>query len=331
MIKPILSILTASILLSSCAQKPEERQIQKEQNKLSLELEGTTYPYKSRFILALRGKVDNIYKKVGDYVYKDDPIFSIDKKLLEEEIKRLEYELYTLKKERNLYSSSTTGGSNPTVVHLARINLEKVAKLYSQGNTSEERYNEAKNTYANALFNDETQKNNSSRQRYLLDKDIEQKKAELNLYKEKLENSTVKAQINGFIESLDIYQGYETGEGQKIGNIIDISKFTVKAGLATGLLNYIKVGQLVNVSFITNTYNQPQTVPITRIIPLVDPEFGRIIVECEVNNINNTIQPLTKTIVKIPLSEENEVKLKTEQRVEKFIKDDALSIKSHNK
>lgn len=330
MINPILSILVASILFSGCAQKPEERQIQKEENKISLQLEATVYPYETKFISGLNGKVDKIYKNVGDYVNSGDLIYTIDTELIKKQIKQVKNEILILEKERR-YNNSGNNGFNPTVVHLARINLEKVAKLYAQGLTSEQRYNEAKNTYAIALFDNENQRNNNNRQRYTIEQNLEDKRNELYLLNERLNNSEVKSKMNGFIDRLDIYEGYQVGEGERVGSVIDISKLKIKAGIASGLINYVKKDQLISVSFVSTSYIPSQTVPITRVVPLIDPEFGRIIIETEVDNINNMIQPKNKAIVKVPLSEEEQNKLKQAREVDKYLNNEgSLPIKSRN-
>lgn len=325
--KLIFSTLAISLVFLGCAQKPEERQIQKKDKELTIQLEGTSYPYKSQTITSINGKVKEIKNPTGSYVKKDDVIFSIDEKIIQKQIEQLQFEIENSEKNLRGYRNAYSGGTNPTIIHLARMNLEKVARLYAQGYTSEERFNEAKNNYANVLFNNKTQQNNNSREYYAQEQDLASKKTELAVLQERLKDTTVKSKIEGFILNLDLYEDQQIGEGQKVGTIVDISRIKIKAGLATGLLPYVKEGEKVTITFLTTPpYNV--SVPIGRVVPVLDPEFGRIAVEFEVANKDYIVQAGTKAIVSIPLQEQDQ-----EQVRKIFIKNEkqtTLDVQSSN-
>lgn len=327
MIKLIFSTVAISLVFLGCAQKPEERQIQKKDKELNIQLEGTSYPYKSQTITSINGKVKKIVNGTGNYVKKGDVIFSIDEKIIQKQIDQLKYEIETSEKNIKRVRNSYSGGSNPTVIHLARMNLEKVARLYAQGYTSEERFNEAKNNYANALFNTKAQQNNNTKEYYTQEQDLAAKKTQLAVLQERLKDTTVKSKIDGFILDLNLYEDQQIGEGQKVGTIIDISRIKIKAGLATGLLPYVKEGEKVSISFLTTPpYNI--TVPVGRVVPILDPEFGRIAVEFEVPNKDYIVQAGTKAIVTIPLPEKDQEKVR--KVFIKNEKDTALEVRSSN-
>ena len=228
MIKLISSILIITLGFLGCAQKPEERQIQKKDKELSIQLEGTSYPYKSQTITSIAGKVKEINNPVGNYVNAGDTIFSIDEKLIQSQISQLKNEISSSEKNLSRYKNNNGTGSNPTIIHLARMNLEKVAKLYAQGYTSEERFNDAKNNYANVLFANKNQQNNNSREYYTQEQNITEKKTRLMLLEARLKDTNVRSKINGFVLNLDLYEDQQIGDGAKVGTVVDISRIKIK-------------------------------------------------------------------------------------------------------
>lgn len=308
MFKVIATTLSVSLLFLGCAQKPEERQIVEKDKALNIQLEATAFANQIRAITSIAGKVKTIDNQVGNYVKKGDPIFSIDKELIEKEIKIVKGQIESGERYMN-NSRYASSGNNPTIIQLARMNLEKVSTLYAQGYVSEEKYREAKSNYANALYQ-ENQKNSGDNANYYNQrKDVEAKQLELYRLEEKLKDTTVEANMTGYIFNLDLYEGQNLGEGQKVGEIVDISSIRVRAGLATGLLPYVKEGRVATISFLTTPPINVQ-VPIEKVIPVMDPAFGRIAIDFTVKNNNNLIQPGTKAIVTIPVKEDEKEKVK---------------------
>lgn len=308
MTKLISTIALASIVFIGCAEKPEERQLLKKADNLTIELEGTSYAYKSQTLTSISGKVSEIKKNTGDYVNKGDIIFSIDQKNVRREIKQLKFEIKALEKNLKKYKQYNNNGANPTIIHLARINLEKVAKLYSQGYASEEKFDEAKNRYANVLFSNKREENSNSKEYYNIEQNIISKKTKLANLEDTIGDTTIKSNINGYISKLNLYEGKILSEGENIGTIVDISRIRVKSGLAPGLLPFVKKDKEVKITFLT-TPAIITTVPVKKVIPIIDPEFGRILVEFEVPNEHNIIQPGTKSIASVLLSKEEKEKV----------------------
>jgi len=309
MIKLVSTIALASIVFIGCAQKPEERQIIKKDKALSIQLEATAYPHKVRSISSISGKVETIFNNTGDHVKKGDKIFSIDESLIKKEIEILEKQISDSKDSMNNYRNTNYIGQHPTVIQLARMNLEKVAALYSKGYTSEEKYNQAKMDYANALYS-QNEKNSGNKTNYNNQKkDISEKELQLYTLKERLKNTTVTSSLEGYIFQLEVFEGKLLTEGEKVGEIVDISKVKVRAGLATGLLPFVKEGREAKITFLT-TPPFEVTVPIKKIIPVMDAEFGRVTIDFEVANADYLIQPGTKAIVKLALKENEQEQVK---------------------
>jgi len=308
MIKLISTIAIASIVFVGCAEKPEERQIVNKDKKLSIQLEATAYPHKVRAIGSTSGKVHTINNNIGNLVKKDDPIFSIDRKLIEKEINALKKQIAKAKRNMRQYGNNYRG-SNPSAIQLTRMNLEKVASLYSKGYASEEQFNQAKLNYSNALYLQNENNRTSNTNSYNQNRDISEKELELYRLQERLKDSTVKASMNGYIFKLDLFEGKILTDGQKIGEIVDISKVKVRAGLASGLLPFVKEGRTAKITFLT-TPPFERVVPINKVIPVMDAEFGRVTIDFEVDNKDYLIQPGTKAIVHLALKENEQEEVK---------------------
>lgn len=306
----LLSIaLISSIVFIGCAQKPEERQIVKKDKALSIQLEATSYAHQVRSISSISGKVKTIHINTGDKIEEGNDIFSIDENLILREIKVLEKQIADAKDNIRYYQRANRLGNNPSIIQLARMNLEKVASLYSKGYTSEEDFNLAKVNYANAIYSESEKKNGNNTNYINQKKDLSEKELKLFTLQERLKNTTVKANMSGYLHNLELFEGKLLTEGEKVGEIIDISKIKVRAGLATGLLPFVKKGREAKITFLT-TPPFELSVPIKKIIPVMDAEFGRVTVDFEVDNTDYLIQPGTKAIVTVALKENEQDKVK---------------------
>jgi multidrug resistance efflux pump len=114
---------------------------------------------------------------------------------------------------------------------------------------------------------------------------------------------------DGYLIGSKIKVGSLVAKNSSMGTIINIDNVTVKAGLAPGLYPFIKKGESVHIDFIvTPPYSIDAN--ITRIIPVVDPEFGRMVVDIELKNFNFILQDGMKAMVKIKLKKEYQEKVR---------------------
>ena len=115
-------------------------------------------------------------------------------------------------------------------------------------------------------------------------------------YKEK--NSVVKSPISGYLTGSSLVAGQEVVKGAVVGQILNLDKVVVKAGLASGLYRFIHKGDSVKLDFIT-TPPYSTTAKITKIIPIIDPKIGRMVAEIILNNTNYILQDGTKAIITV--------------------------------
>jgi len=191
------------------------------------------------------------------------------------------------------------------MVNIARLNLEKLAKLKCKGYSSDKELSDAKLAYVASLNTRYNDKENKIERIKMLDKRIAQVKTELKKLKHQMSLSLVKSDINGIITNLQTQKGDYVTKGAKLGNIADIDTVIVKAGIAPGLLPFIKKGKKVKINFITTP---PYSVEakIDRVILVVDPNFGRMTVEIKIPNKNYILQAGTKALVTVYLDKKEQ-------------------------
>jgi len=91
--------------------------------------------------------------------------------------------------------------------------------------------------------------------------------------------------------------------------VINIDKVVVYGALASGLYQFVKEGQKVKVSFLTTPSIQRMGI-VDRIVPVVDPELGRMIVQIPLKNPDYALQPSTKALIEVTLSKSAQGKVR---------------------
>lgn len=298
----IISIIFIALFVSGCAKSIEEKQLVKDDNNITIKLEAVVYPSINQDILSpFEGKISKIYKQNGSLVAKGDILYQFDIKdylvdiqNLKDEIKIINLQLKMLEKNRDLKNSITDN---------AKQYLEKITALHADGYATESELSNAmkdyyiqKNTNRDKLYNTQQSRNRLQIQ-------LNEKKSALKKAKYNIANATVKSSYSGYLIGSKIKIGTQVAKNSSMGSIINIDNVTVKAGLAPGLYRFIKKGESVHIDFITTP---PYSVDanITRIIPVVDPEFGRMIVDIDLKNSSYILQDGMKAMVKIKLKKE---------------------------
>ncbi len=321
-IKIITLLLSATIstFLIGCAQTIEEKQLVEDDKRITIKLEAVVSPsVNSKIISPYDGKIETIFVKNGDRVKKGEAICRFNLKDETLKIKNIKREIKIIKqqifrnsenREVNIYNN------NADILKNSELYLEKITTLYAEGYATESELSSARKEYLNLKKEYENvKKENSNRfNDFKISKDqnlilLNQKELELANAKHQIENATVISDFDGYLIDALITEGSNVAKGSKIGSIVNIDNVMLKAGLAPGLYQYIKKGDVVKVDFIvTPPYSVEAN--ITRIIPIVDPVFGRMIVEIELENSNFILQDGMKAMVEIDLKKEYQAKVK---------------------
>ncbi len=301
-IHTIISVILITLFGAGCAKSIEEKQLVKDEDNITIKLEAMVYPSINQEIISpFEGRISKVYKKNGSLVKKGDLLFQfelkdslIDIDNLKDEIKIIKMQLNMLEKNKNLKDDMAEN---------AKAYLEKITALHADGYATE-------SELSNALKDYYTQKNTNKEKLYTTHQNRNQLLIQLNEKKSTLKkaqlnskSATVKSNYSGYLINSNIKVGSQVAKNSIMGSIINIDNVTVKAGLAPGLYQFIKEGEQVHIDFIvTPPYSVDAN--ITRIIPVVDPEFGRMIVDIKLKNSNFILQDGMKAMVKIKLKKE---------------------------
>jgi len=307
--KKLLFFLIAIILITGCAKTKEERAIKKKDNNITLQLEATIYPSIQSSVLAeASGYVKKVYVKNGDRVKKGDLIYSLNTELIKLDIDRLQYDIASLKKEKRILLGNNVGKNyNIPATNLAAMELKKVAVLRSQGALNQFEEDKYIKTYIDSLKTKTTTTNATRIE--TINRTIKSDMIALEKLKYTLKHANVKANIDGFITNLIIQPNQSITLNQKVADIINIDKVIVRAGLAQGLLAFVKIGDKVKINFITEPPYSDFGF-INRINPIIDKKFKNMTIDIIVKNRNYILQPNTKALVTIYLNKQQQEKIK---------------------
>ncbi len=299
------ALLTAT-LLTGCAKTAEEKEIKKSKEGITIRLEGEVFPSKQEDIIApMDGTVKELYVDVGDRVKKNDLLLSFETTVTKYDIDRTKQELEYLTSLKNFLKKSRKEHVTISMVNVARLDLEKLAKLKSKGYTSDRELRDAKLAYASSLHNKYSEQESKYERIRMLDERIVTVKNELKKLNHLLDLSNVRSEINGIVSNIKTQKGDYVAKGSKLGTISNIDTVIVRAGIAPGLLPFVKKGKEVKVDFITTP---PYSVKakISRVVLVVDPNFGRMTVEIKIPNKNYILQEGTKALVTVYLNKEEQ-------------------------
>ncbi len=306
------------LFLTSCARPLEDEQLKEGADEIKIELEGMVFPkVEANIIAPVAGELSNILIKNGMLVKKDSEIIKYNRNPLQIKINKIKAQI----SQKKIESKGIKVSQNNTILNNNKEILKNITYLYNVGAASLSELLEAQNNYASSMEqygNKHTQISFINSELKLLEFDLEEAK---NIYKK----AVIKAGTEGFVTKLIAHKGQVIGENEKVGKIININKVIVKAGLASGLLSYVKIGQDVNIKFLTTPRIDIKS-QISRIIPVVDPQFGRMIIEIELDNKDFKLQPDIKALVSISITKKEQNSIKKDFE----IKDKKIKIKSDN-
>lgn len=306
-LQSVIAFFLLISIFSGCAKSRAEKEIKTKDNNVSIRIEGSTYPIqKQELISSVPGYINEIFIKDGDKVNVGDLIFSLDKELINLDIENKKSEIASLESIRDHKTQKQTAEKNIPAINLAAIELRKVAALQAKGYVHGFEENQYRKNYINAIYdnnNNENQDNYEKNQN--INSEIMRKQVELKKLEYQLKHADGYAPISGYISNFNINLREHIQENQKICSIIDFDYVIVRAGFATGLLPFIQEGQLVDITFITvPTYKV--VAKVSKINPIVDPQFNSMTIDIIVKNNNYLLQEGTKTLVNISLTKEGQ-------------------------
>ncbi len=300
------------LMLPNCAKTPEQKQLIKAGKKtLKVKLEGVVKPYEKMKILAPEtGTVKKIYVQNASWVKKGDIIYEIYNEELDVRIKALKAQIADINK--NIYINRRNSyriiQSRAELIRVAKTQLERISGLYAEGYATKYELESAEEKYFRLLSEKENIKENYTTTRNNMYKEKRAKEVELAKLVKQQKNSKVYATATGYLTGFSLNLEQTVTKDSIIGQIINLNKVIVRAGIASGLFQFIHKNDIVQIDFITTPPYSRKT-RITRIIPIVDPKIGRMVVEMELDNPNYILQDGTKALITLIPSKEAQARL----------------------
>ncbi len=311
----LLSMATLILLLGGCAKTAEEKEIKKSKEGITIRLEGEVYPSQKEDILAtMDGRIKDVLINPGDKVKKGDILIRFETIVTQYDIEKTRRELEYLKEFAQFIRQSKKNLMDLALVNMARLNLEQLSRLKARGYGDLQEFHKAKKTYASSLKSRYADDEIKREKLHSLKERISATQIELKKLRHLLYLSQVRSDIPGFIADIKTQPGDYVNRGSKLGTIVNLDKVIVKAGIAPGLLPFIKKGKKVKVDFLTTPPYHVEA-KISRVVMVVDPDFGRMTAEVEIPNKNYILQEGTKALVTVFL-DKNEQKFIKEHFIE---------------
>ena len=311
----LLGMATFIFLLGGCAKTAEEKEIKKSKEGITIRLEGEVYPSKKEDILAtMDGRIKEVLVHPGDKVKKGDLLVRFETTVTQYDIEKTQRELRYLEEFARFIRHSKQNLMDLALVNMARLNLEQLSRLKARGYSDLQELHNAKSAYASSLKSKYADDQIKREKLHSLKERINATTTELKKLRHTLYLSQVRSDISGFIADLKTQPGDYVNRGSKLGTIVNLDKVIVKAGIAPGLLPFIKKGKKVKIDFLTTPPYHVEA-KISRVVMVVDPDFGRMTAEVEIPNKNYILQEGTKALVTVFL-EKNEQKFIKEHFIE---------------
>lgn len=238
-----------------------------------LPLTGVLVPYNSVDIISeVSGKVVEVKKELGDFVWADQPLVIIDDVIPYSQFKQAEAQV--LSSENNL--------------KINKSNFESDKLLFENGDISELEYNNSQLMFKNA----EAQ--------YL------STVAALSSAKKMYEDTKIKTPISGFVSRKNISYGTMVSVGTAVFRVVNISKMKMFVSVPQELINKVHVGGKANIN-VSALNNKFFSGVVKRISPQADEQTGGFQVEVHVANEDKTIKGGMTAKLELILSNEQKV------------------------
>ncbi|MCU0289024.1 MAG: efflux RND transporter periplasmic adaptor subunit [Acidobacteria bacterium] len=253
---------------------------------------GNVLPHRTIYLDAvIGGSVEKLYLEAGAQVKEGDKILLLSNTNLlmtllnnEAQINRASNDLRAtrLQLERNRLDLKRQRTEADYFLKRIKRRYERNEVLFKEKYISKQEFDDFKDEYEyqkkNRELTIESQEKDlkfSEEQVKQLEASVTQMETNLALLKSQLENLTIKAPITGHLTSLLAEVGQSKAQGERLGQIDDISGFKARAPIDEHYINRVEIGKVGQFDFSGNTYD----LKISKIYPEV--RDGRFEVDME--------------------------------------------------
>jgi len=213
-------------------------------------------------------KVTSVRVKIGDRVSEGDVLFTLDDENVRKQIEQAQagYNLAAKNLEMQMEQ-----------IQNAKVNLERIEKLYNEGAVSKQQFEQAKLGASEANVE-------------ALKAQVNQAKVGLDQALSQLEKTVVKSPIDGFAAAINIQENEFATNSQPAMRIVNTDKLTVNLGVSEEIINKIREGQKVNVK-VKVALDETIEGIVKAVSPVPDDRTQIYPVEIEIDNSSGIIKP----------------------------------------
>ncbi len=198
--------------------------LQRSQLYIENNFTGRAYPGSDAYVLpTLIAEVEEVYVSVGDLVEKDEALFKLDKSNIQNQVDQA----------NAAYQAALANLAMTTEqINAAKDAFERTKSLYEAGVVSKAQYDQAELAASEKPLS-------------TVSKNVEQARLAYRQAVDALDNTLVKAPIQGTVTSVDIKEGQIAMNSQPAVVIMDLESMIVKINVSEGIINNLFVGQIV--------------------------------------------------------------------------------------
>ncbi len=261
---------------------------------------GTTKPFKQVDIVSgTNGKVNNYFVEEGSKISKDELLIKLDDAEILLALKDAESKLIETQIEYNLMRDGASmerienNISNSMAAERVKI-FKDVEEKYRLNRISEKEYQKAKRDYeANKVYSPEVRDDVIAQKCGLNQALVNLERIKLNL-----NYTEIKSPFDGYAADVNINVGQNVKAGEKLLQVVDISKIKVEVGILETEIKLIKKGSNVEVT-IPSYADKIFKGTIKNISPIIDTETKTCKIIVELDNREGIIKPGMYVYVKI--------------------------------
>lgn len=226
----------------------------------------------------------NVYE--GKKVFRDDLLIKFDDREYKITLSEAEASLLNAKIEYGFYTREESVPIDSQKADSIKIELNKLQKLFNDKKITEEDYIKNKDKLELSLIF-----TGAKRDDVILNKSgMTNAINAVNRAKLNLSYTEIFAPFNGVVANFDLVENKRVNAGEKLFDLLDVSRLKVEVGVLESEINKIMIGSKAKLK-LNAVPDKIYTGKVIQINPLVDPETKTCRVTVEIMDKDNSIKP----------------------------------------
>ncbi|WP_353095548.1 efflux RND transporter periplasmic adaptor subunit [Tissierella praeacuta] len=254
------------------------------------------------------GTVSSVNVKLGDVVKEGSILFVVEQDTILKNVEQAANAIEianngVVQSESSLKVAKANYELNKERIENAKLNLERNRELYEEGIISKSQLEQAE--LAASDMNLEAAAGQLEQAETMYQQAVSQlKQAQISYdqMEDNLNNTVVKAPMDGVVSALNVKEGQIVGSGQMAATIVDMDKVYMEINVVEDVVNRLSIGQKADV-IIPAAFDEDITSTISYISPTADIGSNLYSIKLYVDNPDKKIKPGMNGKVKLNLDE----------------------------